>query len=71
MLQKILEVVVEKLLPELYLHGLSCGDFELAMRGLLGDGAPLSASSISQPREGWTAEFIAWKQRSLNDKRVV
>ena len=32
------------LLPELYLHGLAEGDFELAMRGLLGEGAPLSPS---------------------------
>jgi putative transposase len=32
------------LLLELYLHGLSLGDFELALRGLLGDGAPLSPS---------------------------
>jgi transposase-like protein len=62
---------VGKLLPELYLHGLSCGDFELAMRGLLGDGAPLSASSISRLREGWTAEFITWKQRPLGDKSIV
>ena len=34
------------LLPQLYLHGLAEGDFELAMRGLLGEGAPLSKSSI-------------------------
>jgi len=39
---------VGALLPELYLHGLSTGDFELALRGLLGDGAPLSASSIQR-----------------------
>ena len=32
-----------RLLPELYLHGLAEGDFDLALRGLLGDGAPLSA----------------------------
>lgn len=32
---------VGDLLPELYLHGLSQGDFELALRGLLGDGVPL------------------------------
>jgi len=36
------------LLPELYLHGLSLGDFELALRGLLGEGAPLSPSSIAR-----------------------
>src|SRR6202049_841886 len=34
---------VSELLPQLYLHGLAQGDFELALRGLLGDGAPLSA----------------------------
>src|SRR6266851_2389969 len=39
---------VSKLLPQLYLHGLAQGDFELALRGLLGDGAPLSASSIER-----------------------
>jgi len=41
------------LLPELYLHGLSLGDFELALRGPLGEGAPLSPSSIraAQGRE--------------------
>ena len=38
---------VGQLLPELYLHGLAKGDFELALRGLLGEGAPLSASSIA------------------------
>ena len=39
---------VATLLPELYLHGLSSGDFTLALRGLLGDGAPLSASSVQR-----------------------
>jgi transposase-like protein len=62
---------VGKLLPELYLHGLSSGDFDMAMRGLLGDGAPLSASSISRLREGWIAEYVTWKNRSLRDKRIV
>ena len=56
---------VGELLPQLYLHGLSQGDFELALRGLLGDGAPLSASSIQRLRGQWTAEFEAWKSRSL------
>jgi len=44
---------VGNLLPELYLHGLSVGDFELALRGLLGDGAPLSASSIQRLKAKW------------------
>ncbi len=62
---------IGQLLPQLYLHGLSSGDFELAMRGLLGEGAPLSASSIARLRDGWTAEFITWKQRSFKDKEIV
>jgi transposase-like protein len=36
---------VRDLIPELYLHGLASGDFELALRHWLGEGAPLSASS--------------------------
>lgn len=62
---------VEKMLPELYLHGLSMGDFELALRGLLGDGAPLSASSIDRLRRKWQAEYGAWRLRQLGDLKLV
>jgi putative transposase len=56
---------VGELLPQLYLHGLAQGDFELALRGLLGEGAPLSPSSIERLRGKWVAEFEAWGRRSL------
>lgn len=62
---------VSDLLPRLYLHGLAPGDFELALRGLLGDGAPLSAKSIERLRAKWQAEFTAWQQRRLDDLDVV
>ena len=62
---------VSELLPQLYLHGLSSGDFELAMRGLLGDAAPLSAASIARLRSVWQAEYVAWNQRPLHEKDVV
>jgi putative transposase len=39
---------VGQLLPELYLHGLAKRDFDMALRGLLGEGAPLSASAIDR-----------------------
>jgi len=42
---------VRELIPELYLYGLASGDFELALRHLLGDGAPLSASSLQRLKE--------------------
>lgn len=62
---------VGEMLPELYLHGLSSGDFELAMRGLLGKGAPLSASSIQRLKAKWELEFDAWKKRDLSGLEVV
>jgi transposase-like protein len=62
---------VGELLPQLYLHGLAQGDFELALRGLLGDGAPLSPSSIERLRGKWVAEFQAWSRRSLRGVEPV
>ena len=62
---------VGQLLPELYLHGLAQGDFDLALRGLLGDGAPLSAPSIARLKAGWQAEYELWKTRSVADLEVV
>ena len=62
---------VTRLLPELYLHGLSQGDFELALRGLLGDGAPLSPSSIARLRATWEEPFETWQQRRLDDRELV
>ena len=62
---------IGQLLPELYLHGLSQGDSELALRGLLGKGAPLSASSITRLREKWIVEYNAWRSRRLDDRELV
>lgn len=62
---------VGDLLPELYLHGLSSGDFDLALRGLLGEGAPLSPSSIDRLKAVWQAEYEEWKRRSLGELEVV
>jgi putative transposase len=62
---------VSELLPTLYLHGLAEGDFDLALRGLLGDGAPLSAASIARLKAGWQAEYDLWRARSLADLEPV
>jgi len=62
---------VSALLPELYLHGLALGDFEVAMRGLLGDGAPLSPSSIDRLRSKWQHEFDQWRSRRFDDRELV
>lgn len=62
---------VGALLPELYLHGLSLGDFDLALRGLLGDGAPLSANSILRLKEEWQVQFNTWNRRDLSELELV
>ncbi len=62
---------VDDLLPELYLHGLSEGDFDLALRGLLGEDAPISASTIARLKDRWNAELAEWRGRSLSDLEVV
>lgn len=62
---------VGALLPELYLHGLAQGDFALALRGLLGEGAPLSPASIQRLREKWQQEFEAWQTTRLDQLEVV
>lgn len=62
---------VGALLPELYLHGLALGDFELALRGLLGEGAPLSPSSILRLQAEWQAQYAAWGRRDLRDLPLV
>jgi len=58
-------------LPPLYLPGLALGDFELALRGLLGEGAPLSAASLARLQSSWQPEDDACKQRRLDDLEVV
>ncbi|HAM51394.1 MAG TPA: hypothetical protein DCP92_12160 [Nitrospiraceae bacterium] len=62
---------VGDLLPELYLHGLAKGDFELALRGLLGAGAPLSASAIDRLKGKWQMEYAEWRGRDLSNLEVV
>jgi putative transposase len=62
---------VGQLLPELYLHGLAKGDFDMALRGLLGEGAPLSASAIDRLKAKWLLEYEEWKRQNLSSIEVV
>jgi putative transposase len=63
--------VVNELLPELYLHGLAEGDFDLAVRGLLGEKAPISASTVARLKEKWQGELAEWNSRRLDDLDVA
>jgi putative transposase len=62
---------VNQLIPQLYLHGLALGDFDLALRGLLGKDAPVSASTVARLKDRWQAEWGQWKRRSLDGLEVV
>lgn len=60
---------VRALIPELYLHGLASGDFELALRELLGEGAPLSGSSLQRLKEKWQGEYEQWKSTAIEEEQ--
>src|SRR3989475_11476498 len=63
---------VESVLPLLYLHGLSSGDFREALPALLGpDAAGLSSSAILRLTKAWTAEYEAFRRRDLADREYV
>ena len=62
---------VNKLIPQLYLHGLALGDFDLALRGLLGDAAPVSAGTVARLKDSWQAEWERWKKRPMEGQEVV
>ncbi len=57
---------IKALIPELYVQGLATGDFEPALRGLLGEEAHLSASTVVRLKEQWQSEYEAWRKRDLS-----
>jgi len=56
---------VAEVLPLLYLHGLSSGDFTPALEQFLGSGAGLSAKTITRLTEQWQDEAAVFAKRSL------
>jgi putative transposase len=58
-------------LPALSLHGLALGAFDLALRGLLGEAAPLSPASWARLKGQWPLEYETWKRRRRDNLEVV
>lgn len=56
---------VAEVLPLLYLHGLSSGDFGPALTQFLGTSHGLSASVITRLTKDWQDEAVAFNKRSL------
>lgn len=66
-----LSTATEALFARLYLEGLSTGDFEPVFRAILGEAAPLSATSITRLKEEWQGEYDVWRRRRLEGHRYV
>jgi len=62
---------VTEVLPLLYLHGMSTGDFSPALEGFFGNAAGLSASTVGRLTESWQDEHRAFAKRSLADRDFV
>ena len=63
---------VAEVLPLLYLHGLSTGDFQPALAGLLGeDAAGLSPTTIARLVKVWEDEYAAFRRRDLAARDYV
>ncbi|MFC6374809.1 IS256 family transposase [Nonomuraea thailandensis] len=57
---------ISEVLPLLYLHGLSSGDFAPALGQFLGSASGLSASAITRLTEQWKAEQRVFADRDLS-----
>jgi putative transposase len=62
---------VAEVLPLLYLHGLSTGDFVPALEAFFGSGTGLSAAAVGRLLTGWQADYQAFCQRDLSDRDYV
>jgi putative transposase len=62
---------VSELLPLLYLHGLSSGDFVPALEEFFGTEAGLSAASITRLTKQWQEERERFMERDLSERDYV
>lgn len=63
---------IEELLPWLYLKGISTGDFQDALKSLLGvDAKGLSSNTISRLKQCWEDDYNQWRKRDLSSRRFV
>jgi putative transposase len=62
---------VAEVLPLLYLHGLSTGDFVPALEAFFGSAAGLSAAAVGRLLGAWQADYQAFCGRDLTDRDYV
>jgi putative transposase len=62
---------VAEVLPALYLHGLSSGDFVPALEQFLGSAAGLSPATITRLTAQWQVDHVAFQARDLSGNDYV
>ena len=63
---------IEKLIPCLYLRGVSTNQFQGALESILGLNCPgLSSSTIAEMMKVWQQEYEVWDQRCLAGKKYA
>lgn len=62
---------VSEVLPLLYLHGLSSGDFVPAMEQFLGSSTGLSPATVTRLTKQWVEDHTAFQARDLSDSDYV
>lgn len=62
---------ISEVLPLLYLHGLSSGDFVPALEQFLGSAAGLSPATVTRLTKQWSDDHAAFQQRDLSDRDFV
>ncbi|GGX56268.1 hypothetical protein GCM10010341_91050 [Streptomyces noursei] len=62
---------ISEVLPLLYLHGLSSGDFVPALEQFLGSSAGLSAATVTRLTTQWQSDHAAFMDRDLSEVDYV
>ena len=62
---------ISEVLPLLYLHGLSSGDFVPALEQFLGSSAGLSPATVTRLTQQWQADYKAFGERDLTGSDYV
>ncbi|MGQ5648450.1 IS256 family transposase [Streptomyces sp. EKR5.2] len=62
---------ISEVLPLLYLHGLSSGDFVPALEQFLGGTAGLSPATVTRLTKQWQDDHTAFQDRDLSDRDFV
>jgi putative transposase len=62
---------VAEVLPLLYLHGLSTGDFVPALEAFFGSSAGLSAAAVGRLLAAWQVDYQAFVARDLTERDYV